>query len=223
MKKLIIAILLLLLIPVTNHALDKKIVSSNEFKIGIFDTVGNGIAGLDVNATGGYSDFAIKIVCGAGNVITVDETGDTMADEGAGYYLLITNDVFTAVNEAECLIWVVGEGDYIQSGVMLIAKTPAKFKAVGATMDGIGLYKQITVTSTPLTSTIISTGFSEASNKGYIGATVNCPNATSADNRPIFLKIISFNPATDTVTLNGAFSTALTISDVCNIYIDTVR
>jgi len=123
-KQICIA-LMLLLMPCTAQAMDKKIVTNNEFKIGIFDEFGNGIAGLDVITP--YSDTVIKIRCGAGNVITVDETGDVFADEGGGYYLLITNDTFTVVNEAECLVWVEGEGNYLG----LIAKMPVKFKAVG--------------------------------------------------------------------------------------------
>jgi len=213
--KYIIA-LMLLLMPVTSWALDKKIVTNNEFKIGIFDKFGNGISGLDVITP--YSDTVIKIQCGAGNIITVDETADTFADEGGGYYLLITNDTFTAVNEAECLGWVEGEGNYVG----LIAKTPVKFKAVGATMSQVGLLKSITVSSAT-TSTITSTELSEASNKDYVGGIVNCPNATAVDNRAIILKIISFNPTTDTITLNGLFASALSANDVCDIYIDTVR
>lgn len=84
--------------------------------------------------------------------------------------------------------------------------------------------KQITVSAGTTASAIISTGsFTESSNKGYVGGVVNCPNATAPENRPVFLKIISFDPTTDKVTLNGSFPTVLTTGDVCNIYIDTIR
>ena len=213
-KLLIIA--LLLIIPVTAHALDKKLGATNCFKIGVFDEIGGGIAGLDVITP--FSDTITKIQCGANSVVPMNETGDTVADEGGGYYYICTNDTITSNVEEECLAWV--EGEDIAAGV--IAKSPVKFKAVGATMSHVGLLKSITISSAT-TSTITSSGLSEASNRDYIGGIINCPNATAADNRMIFLKIISFNPATDTITLNGLFATALSANDVCDIYIDTVR
>ena len=123
--KYIIA-LMLLLIPVTSHAIDKKLGATNSFKIGIFSASqrGGGLAGLDIVSP--YSDFGIKIQCGGGGLISIDETGEVLADRGGGYYYLETNDTLTATNEAECLVWVEGEGNYLG----LIAKTPVKFKAV---------------------------------------------------------------------------------------------
>src|SRR3972149_3322949 len=126
--KYIIA-LMLLLMPVTAQAMDKKLGTINCFKIGIFDEFGNGIAGLDVITP--FSDFAVKIQCGANSVVTVNETGDTVADEGGGYYYVCTNDTITNNPEEECLNWQEGEGVF--GG--LIAKTPVKFKAVGGTVD----------------------------------------------------------------------------------------
>lgn len=218
MRKYIIAIVMVALLPVASHALDKKLGTTNSFKVGIFDTSSraNGGAGLDVVAP--YSDFDIKIQCGSNTIVTMDESGDTIVDEGGGYYYVTTNDAITHNAEEECLAWVEGEGVY--SG--LIMKAPVRFKAVAATMSHVGLLKEIVVSSST-TSTITSAGFSEGSNKGYVGGIINCPNATAVDNRPIFLKIISFNPATDTVTLNGLLASNLTASDVCDVYIDTVR
>ncbi|OHB71489.1 MAG: hypothetical protein A2W23_03160 [Planctomycetes bacterium RBG_16_43_13] len=130
MRKLIIA-LLILIIPTVSHALDKKLGATNCFKLGIFDisSKGNGGAGLDVVTA--FSDFAIKIQCGDNAVTTMDETGDTVADEGGGYYYVCTNDAITSNNEEECLAWTIGEGTYLD----MIAKTPVKFKAIGQTMD----------------------------------------------------------------------------------------
>ena len=215
MKYIYIA-LMLLLMPVSAQALDKKLGTTNCFKVGIFDEFGNGIAGLDVITP--FSDFAIKIQCGANSVVAVIETGDTVADESGGYYYICTNDTITNNPEEECLNWQEGEGSYAG----LIAKTPVKFKAVDGTMSQVGLLKSITVSSAT-TSTITSVGLSETSNKDYVGGVINCPNATAADNRAIFLRIISFNPFTDTITLNGLFASVLSADDVCDIYIDTVR
>lgn len=130
MRKLLIALLVMIL-PVSSYALDKKIGATNCFKIGIFDTAGNGIAGLDVVTP--FSNFAVKLQCGAQTLVTMDETNDTVADEGGGYYYICTNDTIGNANEEECLAWVEGEGSYAG----LIAKTPVKFKAVGATMDAV--------------------------------------------------------------------------------------
>ena len=214
-KQICIA-LMLLLMPCTAQALDKKINPVNSFVIGIFDEFDNGIAGLDVVTP--YSDFAVKIQCGSSSITTIDETGDAITDLGGGYYYILTDDGIVYSIENECLVWAEGEGNYAG----LIAKTPVKFKAVDATMSQVGLLKSITVSSAT-TSTITSAGLSEASNKDYVGGVINCPNATAADNRAIFLRIISFNPFTDTITLNGLFASVLSADDVCDIYIDTVR
>ena len=131
MKYILIA--LLLIIPVTSHALDKKLGATNCFKIGMFDEMGGGIAGLDVTTP--FSDFVVKIQCGANSVVSVNETGDTVTDEGGGYYYICTNDSITSNAEEECLAWIEGEG--IALG--MIVKSPAKFKAVGATMDPLGI------------------------------------------------------------------------------------
>jgi len=212
--------LMFLLIPVTGYALDKKLGAVNCFKVLVSDIVGNGIAGLDVVSP--FNDFNIQIQCGANTVVTVNETNDTVTDESGGVYYVCTDDIINNAPEEECLAWFVGQGIYSPATGNLIMKTPVKFKAVGATMSQVGLLKSITVSSAT-TSTITSTGLSEASNKDYVGGIVNCPNATAADNRAIFLRIISFNPTTDTVTLNGLFASALSANDVCDIYIDTVR
>ena len=215
--KYIIA-LMLLLMPVTSWALDKKLGATNCFLIGIFDEFGNGIStGLDITTP--FSNLVIKTNCGSPSTITtVDETGDTVEASGGGYYYICTNDAITNAVEDECMGWVEGEGDHLG----LIALVPKGFKAVGATMSQVGLLKSITVSSAT-TSTITSAGLSETSNKDYVGGVINCPNATAADNRAIFLRIISFNPFTDTITLNGLFASVLSADDVCDIYIDTVR
>jgi hypothetical protein len=124
--KKIIIIVLLLIMPVTSYALDKKIGATNSFKIGIFDTSSkaNGGAGRTYN-----TDFVVKVKCGSGSVVTIDGTGDTITDEGGGYYSITTNDTLTANNEDECLVWAEGAGSYAN----LIAKMPVKFKAVSNT------------------------------------------------------------------------------------------
>lgn len=130
MRKYITAIIFIsLFIPVTSHAFDKKLGATNCFKIGIFDTVGNGGAGLDVVTP--FDDFDVKIQCGANALVTMDETADTVADEGGGYYYICTDDSITSNVEEECLAWVIGDGTYTD----LIAKSPVKFKAIGQTMD----------------------------------------------------------------------------------------
>jgi len=216
-KQICIA-LMLLLTPVTSWAIDKKLGATNCFLIGIFDEFGNGIStGLDITTP--FSNLVIKTNCGSpSTTTTVDETGDTIEASGGGYYYICTNDAITNAVEDECMGWVEGEGDHLG----LLALVPKGFKAVGATMSQVGLLKSITVSSAT-TSTITSAGLSEASNKDYVGGVINCPNATAADNRAIFLRIISFNPFTDTITLNGLFASALSANDVCDIYIDTVR
>lgn len=240
-------IALLLIIPATSHALDKKLGATNCFKIGIFDEYGGGIPVAALDITPPFSNLTIKVDCGSpASVTTVEETtGDSIEDELGGFYYICTDDTITYAVEDECEGWVEGEGN----AAGLIAKSPVKFKAVGTTLDTIDdfidtevadiqnrlpaalingkidagiIVKAITVSSAT-TSTITSAGLSEASNKNYVGGIVNCPSATAADNRAIFLKIISFNPTTDTVTLNGLFATALSVNDVCNVYIDTVR
>ena len=269
--KYIIA-LMLLLIPVAAHAIDKKLGATNCFKIGIFSASqkSGGLAGLDVVTP--FSDFAIKVQCGdpdTNPVTTVDESGDDVDSEGGGYYYICTNDTVTNNAEEECLAWVEGETNYVG----LIAKVPVMFKAtaniesdtyarvgtpagasvsadtaaikaetasiqvdtddiqgripatlINGKIDTGLLHKQITVSAGTTASAIISTGsFTESSNKGYIGGIVNCPAATATENRPVFLKMISFDPATDKVILNGSFPTVLTTGDICNIYIDTIR
>jgi len=215
--KYIIA-LMLLLMPVTSWAMDKKLGATNCFLIGIFDEFGNGIStGLDIVTP--FSNLVIKTNCGSpSTTTTVDEIGDTIEASVGGYYYICANDAITNAVEDECMGWVEGEGDHLG----LIALVPKGFKAVGATMSQVGLLKSITASSAT-TSTITSAGLSEASNKDYVGGVINCPNATAADNRAIFLRIISFNPFTDTITLNGLFASVLSADDVCDIYIDTVR
>lgn len=126
MRKYIIVIVMLALLPATSYGLDKKLGTTNSFKVGIFDASSraNGGAGLDVVAP--YSDFDIKIQCGNNTIVTMDESGDTIVDEGGGYYYVTTNDAITHNAEEECLAWVEGEGVY--SG--LIMKAPVRFKAV---------------------------------------------------------------------------------------------
>lgn len=202
--KYIIA-LMLLLIPVTSHAIDKKIVSNNEFKIGIFSSSqkGGGLAGLDVTAP--YSDFAIKIQCGAGTIITVDETGDVIGDEGGGYYILITNDTFTAVNEAECLIWVEGESNYAG----LIAKTPVKFKAV-AIVDG--QYSGVVVSSADCTNsqTVFDTDLTQSQTDHWKDSFLTFTSGTLVGQTKA---VTAFNGTTKCVTVKGGFSTTPTATD----------
>ena len=123
--------LMFLLIPVTGYALDKKIGAVNCFKILVSDTVGNGIAGLDVVSP--FNDFNIQIQCGANTVVTVNETNDTVTDESGGVYYVCTDDIINNAPEEECLAWFVGQGIYSPATGNLIAKTPVKFKAVNDT------------------------------------------------------------------------------------------
>jgi hypothetical protein len=147
----IVATLLILLIPVCSFALDKKIGSTNQFKIGIFDTSskGNGITGLTYN-----TDYIVKVQCGSGSIIPI--TGDTVTAEGGGYYRITTNSSITPTNEDECLVWSEGAGNYVN----LIAKTPVKFKAVGATIDTGILITSGTEGAGVSTTTLIYTSLS---------------------------------------------------------------
>src|SRR3989304_3099764 len=165
--KYIIA-LMLILMPVTAQALDKKLGTTNCFLIGIFDEFDNGIStGFDIVTP--FSNLVIKTNCGSpSTTTTVDETGDTVEASGGGYYYICTNDAITNAVEDECMGWVEGEGDHLG----LIAMVPLKFKAVGIIISDLGLLKSITVSSAT-TSTITSTGLSEASNKDYVGGIVN--------------------------------------------------
>src|SRR3972149_3090523 len=119
--------LMLLLMPVTSWAIDKKLGATNCFLIGIFDEFGNGIStGLDITTP--FSNLVIKTNCGSpSTTTTVDETGDTVEASGGGYYYICTNDAITNAFEDECMGWVEGEGDHLG----LIAMVPLKFKAVG--------------------------------------------------------------------------------------------
>ena len=116
---------LLLLIPYTAHATDKLINGTMPcFKIGIFDTDGNGVSGLT------WSDITLYMQCGRNTLVTVNETGDTIVEDSdaGGYYDICTNDSITSTNEDECSAWVTGTG---------IAKSPVKIKDIGATMDAV--------------------------------------------------------------------------------------
>lgn len=123
----IMAALAVLLFITPAHAIDKKLGATNCFKVGMFSSSqqSGGLAGLDVVTP--FADFTVKVQCGGNSATTVDETGDTVADEGGGYYYICTNDTITNNPEEECLGWVEGEGNYVG----LIAKSPVKFKAVG--------------------------------------------------------------------------------------------
>src|SRR3989304_6058051 len=110
--------LMLLLIPVTSYALDKKLGTTNKFEIGIFDEFGNGIAGLTIT-----TDAVIKIQCANGATTTVDGTGDTLTSKGGGYYYLSTNDTIANNVEEECIAWAEGAGNYTPATGNLIAKT----------------------------------------------------------------------------------------------------
>lgn len=120
--------LLFFLTCVPAYAIDKKIAASNTFKFGIFDisSSSNGLTGLTL------SDIVIKVQC-SGSVYTIDESGDTLTEEGGGYYRLTANDTLTLNNEDECFVWTEGAGDYTG----LIAKAPVRFKVVGTTVDEI--------------------------------------------------------------------------------------
>ncbi len=129
----ILTIFAVLLFITPAHAIDKKLGATNCFKVGIFDTVGNGITGLDV--VWPYDHTVTKVQCGGNSVTTMDESGDTITDELGGYYYICTNDAITNNPEEECLGWIEGQGNMVS----LIAKTPVKFKAIGATIDAAGL------------------------------------------------------------------------------------
>ena len=132
---IIIALLISLFLAVDAHALDKKLVSTNCFKMVITDTSGNGIAGLD--AATPFDDFEVKVKCGSDSIITLNEAGDTIVDEGGGVYYYCTDDTLTTTNENECVVWTVGEGNYSLATnpvTSLLAKNPLKFKAVAVTV-----------------------------------------------------------------------------------------
>jgi len=127
-KQICIA-LILLLMPVTSWAIDKKLGATNCFLIGIFDEFGNGIStGLDITTP--FSNLVIKTNCGSpSTTTTVDETGDTIEASGGGYYYICANDAITNAVEDECMGWVEGEGDHLG----LLALVPKGFKAVNDT------------------------------------------------------------------------------------------
>lgn len=192
MKKILIAICLLIGFSTNSYALDKKIQATNTFKIAIYDTstFGNGVAGLT------FADLAVKVQC-ASTAVTIDETGDTLTSEGGGYYKFITNDTLTPSNEDECLIWVEGSGNY--SG--LLAKTPVKFKAVGATINAtipVGVISGTASGASTTTTIIDTTNLTSTSTGAYIGSVVIVAGESSI--------VKSFNASTDTITLGSTLS-----------------
>jgi|SRR3990167_1596193 len=201
MRKYII-VLLLLLVPMSALALDKKLGTTNCVKIGIFDETGGGIAsGLDITTP--FSNLVIKVDCGSpASVTTVDETGDTIESEGGGYYYICFNDSMTNAVEDECVAWVEGQSGSDAEG--LITKSPVKFKAVGATIDAVIPIGVITGTlSAGSTSTsLISTSFSATDTSDYIGWTAAVNGGTAI--------VKSFNSSTDTVSLSSSIGTVNT-------------
>jgi hypothetical protein len=135
MKKIFI-VLLILLIPISAQALDKKLGATNSFKFGIFDISSKLNAGVGLTYN---THYIVKIQCGSNSVVTIDGTGDTITEEGGGYYRITFNDTVTNNPEEECLHWVEGAGIYAATAdhPNLIAKTPEKFKAVGAMIDAV--------------------------------------------------------------------------------------
>ncbi len=127
-SKLAILAILLALIPGPAWGLDKVIGATNTFKIGVFDssTRSNGITGLT------FSELAVKVQCQS-TAVTINESGDTLVEEGGGFYRVTTDDTLSPNNEDECDVWAEGEGDY--SG--FIAKAPSRFKAVGTTVGTV--------------------------------------------------------------------------------------
>ena len=123
MKKLLILLFLInTCIASSVFAGDKKIVTTNQFLLNAFDTssIANSITGLSL------TDVVIKVECIGGSVITIDESGDTWAEEGNGTYSIITNDTITTIAEDEWRIWIEGQSAYAN----LIAYAPIKFKSV---------------------------------------------------------------------------------------------
>lgn len=194
MKKLLASLFLFLFIIINSqaYAFDKKIISTNTFKIGIFDTSSqrNGISGLIL------SDIMIKVQC-ASTAVTINESGDTLTDEGGGFYRITTNDSLTPNNEDECLVWSEGTGNYAG----LIAKSPVKFKAVGATIDAtipVGVISGTAGGSSTTTTIIDTTNLTSTSTGAYIGSVVIVDGETTI--------IKSFNPSTDAITLASTLS-----------------
>src|SRR3990170_4430683 len=103
----ILTMIIILLLPVYSFAIDKKLGSTNSFRIGIYDISlrMNAITDLDVNATGGYDDYEIHIKCGNNTEVTIDESGDVIVYEGSGIYYITTNDAITNNAEDECVVW----------------------------------------------------------------------------------------------------------------------
>lgn len=188
MRKVTVLILMLSLIPITSQAFDKKLGATNCFKIGIFDTAGNGGEGLDVVTP--FDDFDVKIQCGANALVTINETADTVADEGGGFYYICTNDSITSNVEEECLAWVIGDGTYTD----LIAKSPVKFKAIGLTMD---LLLGPTVAGRTLDVTTTGEAGVDLDN---IGGTLDAPEI-----------------GTDAITASKIASAAITVSEAPNL------
>jgi len=122
MKK--IFLILFMLIACNAYAGYDKLISSgnNSLLLNAYDTSssGNAITGL------GTGDVTVKIECIGDAVTTVDETGDTWAEEGSGTYSIITNDTINGNAEDECRAWLEGEGTYAG----LIAYAPKMFRYI---------------------------------------------------------------------------------------------
>lgn len=166
--KYIIAILLLL-IPVSAHAMDKKLGATNKFEIGIFDTADNGLAPstpLAISTT-----VNIKVRCANQSETTLTSGNTTFTSRGGGYYYVSTTDAIAHSAEEECSVWAEGAGSYAG----LIAKTPMKFKAVGATIDAVGLKDDA------ITAAKIAAGAIGASETGeYVFTVVSSGDCTNS-------------------------------------------
>lgn len=82
---------------------------------------------------------------------------------------------------------------------------------------------KVTVGTGSAINTIVSADFSQTSNLNWVGVIFRCSDASVTNNRNITLKATGFAPATDTVTLNGNFATALVSGDVCYAFVSTLR
>jgi len=133
------------------------------------------------------------------------------------------DSIITEVNANEAKIDTVD--DFVDTEVAAILADTGTDGVIVATADKnqLGFIKQITATASTTITITDTANLTEASNKAYVGALINCPNDTDTSNRVTVLKIIKFEPASDKITVAGAWANAPDTSNACNIYMSTVR
>lgn len=217
----LILILLLLLSPSYSEA---KCINGVSYTLkGYFEDLSNNVVTGKALTTTLFDIFYDDGTSSLGNQAT--------AEMGQGWYRL------TYTSNAKNGVWIMRDSDSgtayknFPGGILeqLCDSQVSNYDSTGAVsinaagLRATGFLKQITVGTGSTTSTVVSSGLSETHAKAYVGNLIMCDTVAAANNAGVTLKIIGFNPATDTISLAGTFPTALSNSDVCNIYINTVR